>query len=186
MNRKNNRQYQGSAARMEQALLELMEQTPFPKITVRLICGRAGVNRSTFYAHYTDLYDMIEQMEANLRKELMDGYPVPGAVAPLSRESFLPFLEFIRAHADFYRIALKTRREFPIRQGFDQLWERVVRPLSQKAGITSEQEMLFCFAGFQAAFTTILKCWVEQGCAMEVEQVAEIVRNIVPSVWKNE
>lgn len=59
MNRKNNKQYQDSAARMERAVLELMNQTPFEKITVRLICESAGVNRSTFYAHYTDICDMI-------------------------------------------------------------------------------------------------------------------------------
>lgn len=37
MNKKNNRQYQGSAVRMEEALLELMNQFPFEKITVKTI-----------------------------------------------------------------------------------------------------------------------------------------------------
>ena len=101
MNKKNNKQFQGSAVRMERAMLELMNCFPFEKITVKTICDRAGVNRSTFYAHYTDIYDMIEQMENNLRKELMERYPVPGSVKPLSVESFLPFLIFIREHKDF-------------------------------------------------------------------------------------
>lgn len=55
MNRKNNRQYKGSDVRMKQAMLELMNLLPFDKITVRLICEKAEVNRSTFYAHYSDI-----------------------------------------------------------------------------------------------------------------------------------
>ena len=59
MNRKNNKQFKSSDMRMKGAMLELMNTTPFEKITVRLICEKAKVNRSTFYAHYMDIYDMI-------------------------------------------------------------------------------------------------------------------------------
>lgn len=184
MNKKNNKQFKSSAARMEQAMLELMNTTPFEKITVRLICDEANVNRSTFYAHYSDIYDMVEQMETNLQKELMSDYPVPGSVTPLSLESFIPFLKFIRKHADFYRIALKTRREFPIRHGFEPLWNQVIRPLCIKAGITCEEEMLYYFVGFQAGFTMILRRWVEQGCTENEETLAQIIQNIIPAAWK--
>lgn len=183
MNKKNNKQFQNSATRMEQVTLELMNKTPFKKISVRLICEKAGVNRSTFYAHYTDIYDMIDQMETKLQKNLMNHYPAHENLAPLSLESFIPFLEFIREHKNFYRIALKTRQEFPLKQGFEPLWNQVVKPLCLKAGITSENEMMFYFVGFQAGFTMILKHWVDQGCAENIETVAQIIQNTIPSVW---
>lgn len=186
MNKKNNRQFQNSDVRMKQAMLELMNTVPFEKITVRLICSRAGVNRSTFYAHYADIYDMIKQMETNLQKELIDNYPVSEKVIPFSPESFITFLKFIRKHRDFYRIALKTRREFPLKQGFEPLWEQIIRPLCLKAGISSENEMIFYFVGFQAGFTMILKRWVEQGCVESEEKIAQIIQNIIPSVLRSE
>ena len=74
-------------------------------------------------------------MENNLQKELMKDYPVPGKVTLLSTESFIPFLEFIKRHRDFYRIALKTRHEFPLKQGFEPLWDQVIRTLCLKSGI---------------------------------------------------
>lgn len=184
MNKKNNRQYQNSDVRMKQAMLELMNTTPFDRITVRLICEKAGINRSTFYAHYMDVYDLIDQMERNLRNRLMDSYPVPGQVVPLSLESFYPFLRFIREHRDFYRVALKARREFPISHGFEALWDQIIRPLCRKAGITSEEEMMFYFVGFQAGFTVILRRWVEQDCAESEETIARIIRNSIPSIWR--
>lgn len=185
MNKKNNRQFQNSDVRMKQAMLELMNAIPFEKITVRLICERAQVNRSTFYAHYVDIYDMIGQMETNLQKKLMENYLISDKVAPLSQESFLIFLRFIREHIYFYRVALKTRREFPLKQGFEPLWEQVIRPLCLKAGIFSESEMMFYFVGFQAGFTMILNRWVQQGCVESEETIAKIIRNIIPSVWKS-
>lgn len=184
MNKKNNKQFQNSAMRMEQAMLDLMNQTPFEKITVRLLCEKAEVNRSTFYAHYTDIYDMIEQMESNLQKELLNSYSVPGSVTPFSQESFIPFLKFIHEHDKFYRVALKNRRDFPIKQGFDPLWNEVIRPLCIRSGLRSETEMLYYFVGFQAGFTLILRRWVEQGCIEKEEEIAQIIRNIIPSVWE--
>ena len=186
MNKKNNKQFQDSDIRMKQAMLELMNTAPLDKITVRLICARAEVNRSTFYAHYTDIYDMIEQMETNLRKKLMDDYSAAGKVIPLSLESLIMLLKFIRSHKDFYRAALKARREFPIRQGFEPLWEQIVKPFCIKAGIISENEMMFYFVGFQAGFTMILKRWVEQDCVESEEKIAQIIRNMIPSIWKKE
>ena len=186
MNKKNNRQYQGSDIRMKRAMLELMNTLPFSKITVRLICEKAEVNRSTFYAHYVDIYDMLGQMEANLHKKLIENYPVPEEVAPLSPESFLTFLKFIREHRDFYRVALKARPEFPLKQWFEPLWEQVIKPLCIKAGISSENEMMFYFVGFQAGFTMILKRWVEQDCMESEEKISQIIQNIIPSVWKLE
>lgn len=183
MNKKNNKQFQDSATRMEQAMLELMNKLSFDKITVRLICEKAGVNRSTFYAHYIDLYDMIERMEVNLQKGLMDDFPIPGKVAVFSLESFIIFLKFIRKHKDFYRVALKTRHEFPLKQGFHPLWEQIIIPLCLRSGITSESEMLYYFIGFQASFTMILKHWVEQGCLESVETIARIIQNSIPSIW---
>lgn len=183
MNTKNKRQYREAARDMEQAMLELMNTMPLKKITVCRICSRAGVNRSTFYAHYSDIYHMIDQMENNLRRELMNEYPVPGMVRPFSVESFLPFLRFIREHKDFYKIALGTRREFPIEQGFEPLWKQVIRPMFEKAGIHSESEMMFYFVGFQASFTMILKRWVDQGCEEREERMAQILHSTVPSVW---
>lgn len=186
MNKKNNRQFQHSDVQMKRAMLELMNTMPFEKITVRLICERADVNRSTFYAHYADIDDMIVQMETNLQKKLMENYPVSGEIPPFSTESFTIFLRFIQEHKDFYRVALKIRREFPLKQGFEPLWEQVIRPLCLRAGISSESEMMFYFVGFQAGFTMILKRWVEQECVESEEKIAQIIQNSIPSVWKRE
>jgi len=55
---------------LRQSLLELMRENPISKITVTGICEKAEVNRGTFYAHYKDPYDLLEQIENELFEDI--------------------------------------------------------------------------------------------------------------------
>ena len=46
------------------SLLELLSTKPIAKITVTEICERAGINRATFYAHYTDPTDQLHWLQS--------------------------------------------------------------------------------------------------------------------------
>src|SRR3954447_14330505 len=52
------------------ALTELMEEKGFEGITVRDLTGKADINRGTFYLHYHDKYDLLEQSEAEILNEI--------------------------------------------------------------------------------------------------------------------
>lgn len=47
---------------IQQALTDLLLEKPFSKISVTDIVNRALINRNTFYLHYRDKFDLIEQM----------------------------------------------------------------------------------------------------------------------------
>ena len=51
---------------LKKALLELMQRKPINKITVKEVCERAELNRATFYAHYSDCFDLLESIEEEL------------------------------------------------------------------------------------------------------------------------
>lgn len=46
---------------IDHALLTLLKELPFQKITVNLLCKIALINRSTFYKYYTDKYDLLDR-----------------------------------------------------------------------------------------------------------------------------
>lgn len=48
---------------LQKTLVELMLEKEVSQISVKELTQRADVNRSTFYLHYLDIYDMLEQME---------------------------------------------------------------------------------------------------------------------------
>lgn len=183
MNIKNNRRFQDTEIRIETAMLEIMKKTEFEKITVKKICDKAQVNRSTFYAHFVDIYDLLDKMETFLAKELLDRYisQPHEKYPPFSEDSFIPFLQHIKKHSYFYKINLAHRKSFPIRQGYEMIWN-IIKPRCEKAGITSEDDIMYYFIYFQAGFTMILKHWVDTGCEKEESEVASIIINCIPQV----
>ena len=46
---------------LREALLDLIEEKGLDRVTVKALCERADLNRGTFYLHYRDVYDLLEQ-----------------------------------------------------------------------------------------------------------------------------
>lgn len=51
---------------IKESLLRLLEDRPVNRITVKEVCEAAQINRATFYAHFTDCFDVLNQMENDL------------------------------------------------------------------------------------------------------------------------
>ena len=59
--KKTDSKYFYTASLMNQALLQLLEKKDLEFITVTEITKKAGVNRSTFYLHYENVYELFEE-----------------------------------------------------------------------------------------------------------------------------
>ena len=124
---------------------------------------------------------MLDKMEQTLNWELMSDYENSGKKQIFSEQSFLSFLKHIKKHRYFYKINLRTRTSFPLKQGYEGLWE-MIEPLCRRAGITEEEKIMYYFINFQAGFTMTLKHWVDTDCRMEEKEVAHIIKSCVPHV----
>ncbi len=56
---------------LRQGLMELMREKSIKDISVRELTDKVDVNRGTFYLHYRDIYDMVEQIENEMIEELI-------------------------------------------------------------------------------------------------------------------
>ena len=59
---------------MNQALLSLLEKKDIDFISITEIAKKAGVSRSTFYLHYDDIYDLLEETLENLNREFVNSF----------------------------------------------------------------------------------------------------------------
>ncbi|TFB13469.1 TetR/AcrR family transcriptional regulator [Filobacillus milosensis] len=55
---------------LKESLVTLLSQKTISKITVKELCEMADVNRSTFYTHYSDQYDLLEKIEEEIAEDM--------------------------------------------------------------------------------------------------------------------
>lgn len=182
MNTKNNQRFQDNEKKIEECLVCMLDTRDIGQITVRSICQAANINRTTFYSHYQDVYDLLGKLEQKMNARLMaqyDASKLNGAFFTTA-EYILPFLNFIREHQSFYRACLNKRKNFPIEVGFEPLWNKAVKPNALQKGITAEEEMMYYFVFYQAGITMCLKRWVDHDCQEPPEQICNYFMNCLP------
>ena len=59
------------------AFMRLREKKPVEKISVTELCSLAGINKSTFYAHYRDIYDLSDKIETQIVMEIVSSIENP-------------------------------------------------------------------------------------------------------------
>ena len=80
---------------IKQAFMELRREKPVEKIRVKELCDRACINKSTFYAHYQDIYALANAMEDEMVQAVVESLPrltasdVSERTEWLTREMFL-------------------------------------------------------------------------------------------------
>ena len=59
------------------AFLEQRAKKPLEKISVKELCALAQINKSTFYAHYEDIYALSDRLEDQVVESVMENLPCP-------------------------------------------------------------------------------------------------------------
>lgn len=116
---KSESKYFNTAVRMDEALISLLARKDFAYITVREICETAGVNRSTFYLHYENTGDLLEEAVRYTEERFFGCFPAkqqsirqklhtcpPEQLILITPEYLTPYLTFIRDNRLIYRTAL--------------------------------------------------------------------------------
>lgn len=181
MNTKSNKRFQETEIKIQDTFIALLDNYDIRQITVRTICEKAKINRSTFYVHYQDVYDLLDKLESSMNNRIIGQYESSelNEILFTTDKFFIPFLAFIRENQVFYKACLHKRKDFPIKEGFDQLFNIVVKPICLKHEITSEDEMMYYFVFFQAGITMLLKRWVGNGCIESPEQISSYIMNCI-------
>ncbi len=78
------------------AFIALRAKKPIEKITVKELCEKALVNKSTFYSHYSDIYSLSDSLETEVVMSVIQALDRPGLIfenaEEFSRTLFLSYL----------------------------------------------------------------------------------------------
>lgn len=164
------------------ALTELMEEKGFDGLTVKDLTEKADINRGTFYIHYKDKYDLLEQSEAEMIAAI-ESLAVSGFrnVAANYKKDFghwtlLPFMEklfeLLQENAAFMRVVLGPKGD----PSFQKRLKEVIRQRAMPVLTTVGGELLvpveFLTAYVSSAHLGVIQNWLESGMTMPPKEMA--------------
>ena len=93
---KDNRSTRRTRSSIREALTGMRALKPVGKITVQELIDRANICRTTFYAHYEDIYDLLSEVENDILSEIREGLEGLDQ-APIRVEEQYPAIEAVVA-----------------------------------------------------------------------------------------
>ena len=106
---------------MDEALIAMLDKKDYEYISVKEICVKAGVNRSTFYLHYENMDDLLQESVDMISRRFRESFDQSTAVFDAQsasiEEGFLvtpkyltPYLAFVKENKIiFENLAIKTQ-----------------------------------------------------------------------------
>ncbi len=157
---------------LKKAMTELLRTQPFEDITIKAICARADVNRSTFYAYYSCRRDLIDEIEKDILSQLPEFDPSHKSFL----DSLIPFMQYIKDNGDTFRVLMSASVDSFFAE------ELISAVMDKYSGIVfssdkeeGRMELIFCINGVSG----IVKEWMDGGFQWPVERISSFIATLV-------
>ena len=182
--------YFNTARKMNLALLSLLKRKSFEYITVSEICKTAEVNRSTFYLHYENTADLLEETTKYILDNFMAYFKTDtkSVVEKVNRElnelcfindSYLmPYLTYIKENKEIFLTALLHMKDFNFESVYEQMFESVFAPILERFRYP-EKDRKYVMLYYLNGITAISMEWVKDNCKRPTEEISGIIKRCV-------
>lgn len=174
--------------------MQLLESKPFDSITVGDITKTAKINRGTFYLHYQDKFDLLEQIEqqlfaelGNYIDELQSHYTSTQTFEKEQEHLATALFSFIEMQSPLLRVFLNNhgRAGFHIRFR-DSFSEKVRVNLEKNESFNTHLEVPkdYFLAFITSAFLGLIEQWVQNELDKTPEEMTGLYIDIISFIQK--
>ena len=168
MNTPNNRRRKESREKIEKVFVELLQTRDLSQISVSDICKQAGLNRTTFYANYTDIYGLTDSIRDRLEANLSALYQEEYATG-INSNDYLKLFRHIQQNQIFYQTYFKL--------GYDNKYKIISYDTELAQKHFQDRFIHYHMEFFKSGLTRIIKLWLQNGCRETPEEMFEIIKS---------
>lgn len=168
MNKPNNKRRKESQEKIEKAFIELIQSKDIEEITVTDICNMTHLNRSTFYANYLDIYDLVDKLKVKMIDEFFDIYK-DEITNRYHSYDFLKLFYHIKNNQLFYKTYFKLNLDLS-----DSIKYVDTKAFNEFYGDSKNIDYHVEF--FKAGINAIIKKWLNNDCSETPEEITNILK----------
>lgn len=166
MNVKNNRRRRESQKKIEKAFIELIQTREIQEIAVADIIRMTGLNRSTFYANYLDIYDLADKIRKKLEEDFSSMFTE--ASDDNEQNGSLKMFRHIYENQIFYKTYFKLQ--------YDESQKISIYDRNVAIRYGLEENIEYHIEFFRHGLNAIIKMWLAGGCRETPEQMVDILK----------
>lgn len=166
MNVKNNRRRRDSQDKIEKAFIELLQTCEIKEISVSDLIKITGLNRSTFYANYVDIFDLADKTRERLENEFSNLFANYDYFNEHS--GALKMFTHVKENQIFYKTYFKLCYEDK------HLVSVYDAKRAEKENINVNLKYHIEF--FRNGLNAVIKLWLAGGCQESPEEMAGVLK----------
>ena len=187
---KNESKYFNTAKKMNDALITLLETKEFEYISIKEICHIANVNRSTFYLHYSNMNDLLEETIKSLNLSFNSHFGSKENESTIiskdnledllliNDENLIPYLNFIKENKNIYKVLKNHPQLFNANKTYEQMFRKLFVPIMNRFGL-DEKWHKYLMDFYISGLTSIILDWVYDDCKIPVQEVSDFIKGLI-------
>lgn len=185
MNTKNNQRTRISKLLFKNALMDLLkEKGSISKVSVRELCDRAELNRSTFYAHYQEPKDLLYEIETELLEATEEHLKKIGQENDIGAHKYLlSFLQYIKENDKPFRTLLIDAADPDFRSRFMQ--QSIIQFVDNLRIVLPKELEQYIYSYILNGNTGIIIQWVRSNYAIDENEIVNLLFAINQSALVN-
>lgn len=180
--KKRNRNAIRSKKLIVDAYVQLMQVLPREKITVTAIVEAAGLNRSTFYAHFDRVDDVLEFIGNDIMENL-DQIVAGLKLANVMKDPntlVMRVSEFIEERAEFFKKITGSRSSYDLMQKFrDMIVERLIADVETVDKINDRQSLYINIRFAAGGYISLCRDWLEGKIPVRLTEATEVISDMI-------
>ena len=181
--RKENQRTRLTKRLLRESLLGLLEEKPVERITVKELCERAELNRSTFYAYYQDVVQLYYEMGNELVDALLDYVRDIGA----DRVQTEPMLAYIKERREMFALLIYNGQfmdmNAPLQRRVFEETIRYIWPAGAEMSVAGPEWKYILQYMFMGG-SGLIHRWVRDGCDMEPAELAALLGGLTETLLR--
>lgn len=169
---------------IRETFLRQINRMPFDKITVKSIAEECGINRNTFYYHYQDIYELLDEIFLLETKKVLEG----NLNYDTWQEGFLQAASFaLENRKGVYHIYNSVNRS-KIESFLNSVAKKIMKDFVEKQAkdmnVTEEDRQLIV-SFYQCALSGLVIQWLDEGMKQDPESVIRRLGDLLDGTIKH-